>query len=261
MSQITQSDFDPRFRVMIHSQTERPNLLAYLDLHTCYAESSVIDDYEKYASWSDEKLGKLIVNKCIKYGHWGIVESPSISFICEGFPHDAMVQARTHRVGITFNVQSQRYTGERIARLSDHLRRNNSDSEEAFSKIEDLFYLRPVGDYKDRNGNNYKYTRSMRLGDLGLIWQAIDRYSAQILDYGYAPEHARQMLPQNIRQTFTVTFNARSLMHFLDLRSTKDAQLEIRELSTMLFYLFSQWMPELAEFYKEKRLGKNRLSP
>ena len=146
---------DDRFKVALVNKSDRPNLLAYLDLHQCYAETSVIDDYEKFASWSEEKLGELIVDKCVKYQHWGILESPNMSFICEGFPHSVIVQARTHRVGVTFNVTSQRYTGKRVIKLADYIFSQDQDfnTPGLFEKVADLFYFRPEGDYVDREGN------------------------------------------------------------------------------------------------------------
>jgi thymidylate synthase (FAD) len=50
-------------------------------------------------------------------------------------------------------------------------------------------------------------------------------------------------------------------MHFLDLRSKKDAQLEIRQLCDGIWPHFENWVPEIAEWYRENRWGKARLSP
>ena len=58
-----------------------------------------------------------------------------------------------------------------------------------------------------------------------------------------------------------MTFNARSLLHFCDLRIPKDAQSEIRTMAEMLFEEFKIWMPEVAEWYEKNRKGKNKLSP
>lgn len=54
-----------------------------------------------------------------------------------------MQQARTHRVGVSFDVQSFRYTGNQFI-----------DVLEGKKDIEDVFYLRPVGYYTDRQGKN-----------------------------------------------------------------------------------------------------------
>lgn len=254
---------DSCFRVEILSKTERPNLLSYLAMHQDYSEKATYDDYNKYSNLEEKELGERLVRNCIKYSHWGVLEHPSITFNCIGFPHSVMVQARTHRVGISFDVQSQRYTGDRIVKLA-HLICSKSKGDkfgkDVMDAINKVFYLRPFGTYQDRQGNNYEYDVHKWQSDVNISIRGCLDYLEKI-EQGYAPEHARDFLPQNIRQDFVVTFNARSLLHFCDLRLPKDAQLEIRTLAQMLFEKFKQWMPSVAEFYEKTRYEKNKLSP
>ncbi len=58
-----------------------------------------------------------------------------------------------------------------------------------------------------------------------------------------------------------VSFNLRSLFHFLDLRGKKDAQLEIQALAELLFEESLLWCPELTRWYGEKRWKKAKLAP
>ena len=60
-----------------------------------------------------------------------------------------MQQARTHRVGVTL-MCVVRYTGERICRSADG------------ERLEEVFYLRPVADYSDRQGKKYTYSEALR---------------------------------------------------------------------------------------------------
>lgn len=256
---------DPYFRVEVLSKTERPNLLCYLAMHQDYSESNVADKIETLSTLTEQELGKRLIRNCIKYSHWGILEHPSITFNCIGFPHSVMVQARTHRVGISFDCQSQRYTGMRITKLANSFYDNCKDQRtEPYmvekSLVEKVFYFRPTGEYYDRNGNKYAYTESERERDFNTCARLVMDYDDKIKS-GFAPEHARDFLPQNIRQDFVVTFNARSLLHFCDLRLPKDAQPEIRTMAQMLFEKFEQWMPEVAECYKQNRYEKNKLAP
>ena len=159
-----------------------------------------------------------------------------------------MQQARTHRVGVSFDVQSMRYTGERIARAADgHL------------DLEDVFYLRPVGDYSDRQGKKYTYSEAMRSRDLQLCQQAAERYR-DLLQAGFAEEHARGILPFDYRQHFVVSFSLRAFLHFMDLRAKLDAQEEIRVLCDLMWPHLQAWAPEIAAWY-ESRLHKARLAP
>lgn len=250
---------DPYFRVEILSKTEKPNLLSYLALHQCYAEKATADDLSKYSALSEEELGKRVVNKCLKFGHYSVIEHPTITFNVIGFPHSVMVQMTRHR-HLSFSVQSQRYTGERIVKNANKILRNFDGKYCKKELVEEIFYLRPTGDYLDREGHKYLYSSEDRERDLNDIVRLMLDYTER-LNNGVAPEHARDLLPQSIRQDFVVTMNARSLLHFCDLRLPADAQPEIRTLAQILFDELSDWMPEVAEHYRKTRFGKNKLSP
>jgi thymidylate synthase (FAD) len=74
-------------------------------------------------------------------------------------------------------------------------------------------------------------------------------------------EHARGLIPFDFRQHFVMSCNLRSLLHFLDLRFKKDAQLEIQKLSEMMWAHTQDWVPEISAWYEKNRLGKARLAP
>ena len=162
-----------------------------------------------------------------------------------------MAQATRHRL-LSFSVQSQRYTSQRIATVANDF---------SVTELEKVFYFRPIGSYFDREGNKYKYEQMHRNEDMRVTKQLIEFYAGKLKLDGLAPEHARDLLPQNIRQDFVVTFNARSLLHFCDLRLPSDAQPEIRTMAEMLFERFKEWMPSVAEFYEKTRKNKNKLAP
>lgn len=251
---------DTLFRVEVLSKTERPNLLSYLAMHQCYAETNVYDEYLDLVQLSEQELGERVVKHCIKHGHYSIIEHPTITFNIIGFPHSVMVQMTRHR-HLSFSVQSQRYTGKRVEDLSRKIEEFCYGSSEALKEvISPVFYFRPVDNYVDREGKKYFYSEKQRTEDMITTASLVEKYAKQI-EIGFAPEHARDLLPQNIRQDFVVTMNARSLLHFCDLRLPKDAQPEIRTLAEMLFNKFSEWMPEVSEHYRKTRFGRNKLSP
>lgn len=194
--------------------------------------------------------GALLVrrnNKPVVCGN--CLEHPSIVLNVGWFPHSVMQQARTHRVGVSMDCQSMRYTGSRIVEAARGVR-----------DLEEVFYLRPVGRYSDRQGKKYEYTPSQRNTDLGLCLDAAQRYE-QLISLGYAEEHARGILPFDYRQHFVVSFNLRSFLHFMDLRAKLDAQEEIRTLCDLLWPHFVAWAPQFAEWYEKSRLHRARLAP
>jgi thymidylate synthase (FAD) len=237
------------FRVEVITQTPNPQQCVYAAMHQDYSEGFVYDSRD---SWPNEKrAGEIAVKQLLAggRGHYGPLEHVGIVFNCGWFPHSVMQQARTHRVGVSMDCQSMRYTGSRIVEAS-------------YGKIdlEEVFYLRPVGRYADRSGKKYEYTAEQRARDLDLCRAASERYR-DLLEAGYAEEHARGILPFDYRQHFVVSFNLRSVLHFMDLRSKLDAQDEIRALCDHIWPHVQAWVPEISAWYETNRLGKARLAP
>ena len=146
-----------RFQVDLIAATPNPQQCVYAAMHQDYSEGFVAADR---ANWPDEKrAGEICVQRLLKgeRGHYGPLEHAQIVLNVGWFPHSVMQQARTHRVGVSFDVQSMRYTGERICQAAD-----------GALDIEEVFYLRPVGDYKDRQGKRYRYSEQQRAKDLEL---------------------------------------------------------------------------------------------
>lgn len=238
-----------RFRVEVISQTPNPQQVIYAALHQDYTENFVYDDRD---SWpSDAECGEIIVKRLLAgdRGHYGPLEHPQIIFNCGYFPHSVMQQARTHRVGVSFDVQSLRYTGNQFL-----------DAATGKKDIEDIFYLRPIDYYTDREGKKYYYSPEQRQQDLEWCLEATKRYKIDF-DGGMSEEHARGKLPFDYRQHFVVSFNLRSFLHFSDLRNKKNAQLEIQKLCEMMWPHFENWAPDIAKWYTATRLGKARLAP
>ena len=238
-----------RFRVDLIAATPNPQLCVYAAMHQDYSEGFVAADRE---NWPDEqRAGEICVKRLLagERGHYGPMEHAQIVLNVGWFPHSVMQQARTHRVGVSFDVQSMRYTGERICRAA------NGELD-----LEEVFYLRPVGDYSDRQGKKYAYTESQRALDLDHCRASAERYR-DLLAAGFAEEHARGILPFDYRQHFVVSFSLRAFLHFMDLRAKLDAQLEIRQLCDLMWPHCHDWAPELCHWYAFNRLGRARLAP
>jgi thymidylate synthase (FAD) len=199
----------------------------------------------------EEKSGKWIVDQLLANdrGHYGPLEHVGLIMNVCGYPHDVMVQGRTHRVGVSFDVQSQRYTGERVLKVAA-----------GELKPEDVFYVRPPGFYTNRKGKKYDWTEVDYQSELDEAIRSSERY-AQKYKNGVSEEHARQSLYSGIRQHFVVSFNLRSVLHFLDLRSKLDAQLEIQAACEQMCPIIKEWAPEVWDYYETKRLHRAKLSP
>ena len=238
-----------RFRVDLISATPNPQQCVYAAMHQDYSEDFVAGDRE---NWPDEtRAGEICIKRLVAgdRGHFGPFEHALIMLNVGWFPHSVMQQARTHRVGVSFDVQSMRYTGERICRAAD-----------GELDLEEVFYLRPVGEYRARVGNKYAYTEEQRSIDLEHCQRSAERYR-DLLRSGFSEEHARGILPFDYRQHFIASFSLRAFLHFMDLRAKQDAQLEIRQLCDLMWPHMVEWAPEFAAWYEKTRLHKARLAP
>lgn len=238
-----------KFRIELLAATPNPQQLIWAAMHQDYSEDCVCDQQDDFPT--EEKAGALIIKHLLagNKGHFGPLEHPQITVNVCAFPHSMMQQVRTHRVGVSFDVQSGRYTSTRIVDVVTKKR-----------TVEDVFYLRPVGNYTNRQGKKYFYSEDQRNADLEWCFAACQRYADQ-LEAGMSEEHARGTIPFDVRQHFVLSCNVRSLMHLLDLRWKKDAQLEAQQFAELLFKQFEQWCPAIAQWYFDNRAKKAKLSP
>jgi len=179
------------------------------------------------------------------------VKVKSVEYLGTQMTYDLEVEGLWHNFVANGMVvhNSFRYTGNQFI-----------DVVQGKKDIEDVFYLRPVDYYTDRQGKKYYYSPEQRAADLEWCKDAAKRYKADF-EAGMSEEHARGKMPFDYRQHFVVSFNLRSFLHFCDLRNKKDAQLEIRSLCEMMWIHFEEWAPAIAQWYEKQRLGKARLAP
>lgn len=254
---------DPYFRVEALSKTINPQQLIYAAMHQDYSEEFVFDElqwvsddfsasYYNRAGIFENDAGERIVKNLLKgnRGHYGPLEHPQIVLNIGWFPHSAMQQFRTHRVGVSFDVQSGRYTSQRIIDVAEDKR-----------EVEEVFYLRPVGDYVDRQGDRYTYSETHRNLHLERCRAAALQYRMDVKAHGLSEEHARGMSMFDIRQHWVMSCNLRSLMHLLLIRGKKDAQPECQQLCWQILPHFEKWCPEIYEWFFETLWLKGRLAP
>lgn len=240
------------------SKTPNPQQIVWLGMRQCYSSDPVWKAYEEERIPSEQRCGELVVERLLKggKGHWSPIEHAKFVLNVWGFPHSVMQQLRTHRTGVSFSVESGRYTGDSFERVA-----KSSGEDDEMELLEQAYYLRPVGKYHSRDGKTYGYTEEEREDDVIECIKTCHDYNNE-LSKGQAEEHARRKLRWDIvRQNFIFSGNARSLMHIMDLRSKKDAQLEIQALAWAFYYFFRQWMPEVAKYYEGTRLQKAQLAP
>lgn len=188
-----------------------------------------------------ERNGKPIVSgNCL--------EHPQLTLALKA-DHNTIMQLRTHRVGVSFDVQSMRYSGKRIEKVAA-----------GELPIEEVFYVRPPGKYRDRQGDPYEWTEDDAEESSAMAFSsAIDYW--RLRERGVSEEHARGVLITNYFQNAIVSGNLRSWLHLLDVRLKSDAQFEIRCLMELVCGQVQRWVPEIYAWYAENRRSKALLAP
>jgi len=227
-------------------------------MHQCYSARYVWEEIQDGELPDDEAAGRSVVANLLKgdRGHYGPIEEMGITVACGYVPHSVMQQLRTHRIAVTFDCQSMRYTSQSIIDAA------SDEDWEPTGPLESAFYLRPVGEYRDRNGKRYIYTGVHRGMDIEDCHRAAEKYRHRVVDLGFSEEHARGLLPFDYRQHFMVSFNnIRSLWHMLDLRWRKDAQLEAQWLMDSIAEATAPIAPAMWEWYCDTRAKRGKLAP
>jgi|APHM01.1.fsa_nt_gi Predicted alternative thymidylate synthase len=145
-----------------------------------------------------------------------------------------MAQIRTHRHA-TFDVQSQRYVD-----FSD-------------TPAEDLFTIPRsivVPDHFTREGDSDLTKEEMQ----ACREQFMDSVASSKAEYNdlcemMPAEDARMCLPTAATVHMTMSLSLRSILHIMDMRSTADAQWEIRAVSNQMLEELREWCPITAELY------------
>lgn len=232
------------FEIIRLGGTPEPQKAIYEGMHNDYAE-----DFDPPTSLSESRCGEIVVKRLLagNRGHWGPLEHAHLVLKLK-LDHNTVMQLRTHRIA-SFDVQSMRYTGDRILQVA---RRERS--------VREVFWIRPEGEYRDREGTSYQWT-----ADDIEQWEAVCLSAsldyAALRDRGISEEHARGVLPTCYFQNVVISMNLRSWLHILEVRDKLDAQWEIQLASALIAGKVAEWAPEVYAWWVGHRRGKAILAP
>jgi len=201
-----------------------------------------VEDIERTGSIELEAKTKSFIEKQLSRGHYGPWEHPQITFAVKGVPVFTERQLVRHR-HLTADVQSMRYADFSDAPYT--VPKSMTDPEH-FSRERGLSEIPD----EDREAARELYEAEMD--------RSFEKYQ-ELLDLGIPKEDARGLLGLSTEVNITVSGNARTFLHLLDMRRKANAQRNIRELSEAMLDELFEWMPYTFEHYAEN--GPNKLSP
>ena len=183
-----------------------------------------------------DKADKGLINYMMKHNHGTPFEHIVFTFHIK-CPIFIARQWFRHRIG-SFNEISGRYV-----------------------KLDEEYYLPEIyrentSDNKQRSTNNKDLTDKAEIQYKRAMNYAYGFYN-HLLHMGVAREQARAVLPLGTYTEFYWTVNARSLMNFIKLRGSSDAQWEIQEYARVIYEMVNEICPwTMKAFWKIGKLEK-----
>ena len=273
-SKPTESNSDrPESKLTVTTlrKTPRPEELVAVCARGDYYDGFVgEDDYDevmdgisfddKHEEWAREFLGNTetgftygvehyarmysFLERLFRRGHWGPFEHPQITFGVKGASRSCMAQITRHR-HVSFDVQSQRYVD--FSEKDDPVQFPRSlEDPDHFSRETGAVDLHEL----DREFHAEFYQERAQ--------SLFDDYEQMVAD-GVPKEDARFILPIGTRVNWTMSMNARALLHLADMRAKSDAQWEARMLADKVLDAFQEWCPITYALWEEH--GPHKLAP
>ncbi len=194
-------------KVKLLDYTPEPERVVAMAARLCYSASGAEELAERL---SNDQVKKM-VRRMVKLGHGSTLEHASFTFGVEGVSRVLTHQLVRHRIA-SYDQQSQRYVA-----------------------AHGFQYITPPS----IAGND---TAKVKFDQLQ---QEIRRLYDELTALGVPKEDARYVLTNATETKILITMNARSLMHFFNLRCCYRAQWEIRELAYKMLAEVKQVAPTL----------------
>ena len=192
-------------KVTLLSHTPEPEKLIAAAAKLCYSDKADIQTLMD--DLNDENTVNKFINKLIEMGHMSPLEHVNFTFAVEGISRATSHQLVRHRIA-SYTQRSQRYC-----------------SEDNFEYSSPEFRTEGAKDLYDRFMSSSRKTYQC------------------LLSFGEKKEDARMVLPNAADTRIIFTMNARSLLHFFNVRCCIRAQKQIREMANEMLNLCKEVSP------------------
>jgi thymidylate synthase (FAD) len=187
-----------------------------------------------YMSFARPRPGgnKTYLDHILEVGHGSVLEHAAWNFIFTGISRSCTHELVRHRAGWGFSQLSQRYVDESVAEYvePDAI----ADDPEAHA-----LWLEAVG--------------QVHRAYVKLVERLSERFKDEpdrTLRRKLARQAARSVLPNATETKIFVTANARALRHFIEMRASRHAEVEIRKLAVAVLRLMQREAPNLFSDYQ-----------
>ena len=232
-------------KVKIIAHTPEPDKVVAQAGKLCYSAVGVDEITQKL---TEEEIARY-VNMLASIGHESPLEHVSFTFAIEGISRACTHQIVRHRIA-SYSQQSQRYVKlEQFEYIIPPAIEKNPEAKRIFIEtmkrdqeaydelvdllLEDILIDKHAADY----GSCIREILKENPDAVPDRSKVLDLYAEKFLkEYGKAEkqaiEDARYVFPNACETKIVITMNARSLLHFFNVRCCNRAQWEIREMAT-----------------------------
>lgn len=183
---------------------------------------------------ADRALIDRIANQ---FRHSSTLEHIVYRFSIDGISRACLQELARHRIA-SYSVKSSRYTLKELK------------AEDRFTEYTDLNSQEYVNDGRARAERYLVMTSDERVNRMSIL--ALDNLRDLLLE-GISNDIAKFALPEAYKTSLAWTINARSLQNFLQLRSSKQALWEIRNLANAIY----QALPETHKYLFTESMATN----
>jgi len=211
---------EAKLKVKLVAYTQEPEKLVAATAKLCYSQ---LGAEELMDNLSEEQIEKFL-NMLMDLGHESPIEHCSFSFAVEGVSRTLTHQLVRHRIA-SYMQRSQRYVTEGQFQYIVPPAINDNE------KARKLYIEAMENDQKvyDEISNILK---SQYVAEY--INEGMSEKKANYAAEKKAIEDARYVLPNACETKIMITMNARTLMHFFNVRCCTRAQWEIREMAELM---------------------------
>jgi len=192
-----------------------------------------------YLSFARPRPGgnKTYLGHIKEVGHGSVLEHAAWNFVFTGCSRSLTHELVRHRAGMAYSQLSQRYVDESIA---EYVEPDVIAADPALHKV----WLQAVAQA------HLAYVQLV-----GLLAESYKDEPDRTLRRKLARQAARSVLPNATETKIFVTANARALRHFIEMRASRHAEVEIRKLAVKVLQIMMVEAPNLFDDYQLVPLG------
>jgi flavin-dependent thymidylate synthase len=212
----------PLTRLTIIRRCLKPEVNRWAD---CEGRSSWVEDWHGIVYCAEVPNHTLYVRRNGKPVWCGnsVAEHLTINFLCADVPRSTQLETVRHRAGMAYSWESTRFTNKHTRFVVPPRLRDDLESRLFFEQS----CRRAVQAYEE------------------LVSEADNPSDDGTLRRKRKLEAARSVLPNALGSDGMFTCNARSLRHFVELRTSEHADLSIREFAYAIYQAAKPWVPAI----------------